>query len=69
MLTNNGERTMWNGVLGGGPPGGIDLSSIQASDVGEGDLARMSGACAAPADVLAVFDGSAWVFSSRRGTI
>lgn len=64
---NDGVRPRWDGVIHGGPFGGVNISGVTGAD--EGDRARTTGASAAPADVIAVFDGSDWIYPSRGGAV
>jgi hypothetical protein len=66
-IADSGTRTRVEGVIGGGPLGGVDISTVTGAEAGA--VARTSGASAAPADVLAVFDGADWVYPTRGGTV
>lgn len=66
-IDNNGTRTRYNNVIGGGPLGGVDISTVTGAEVG--DIARTAGTSAAGADVLAVYDGTDWVYPTRGGTV
>lgn len=57
-ITDNGTRTRWNGVIGGGPLGGVDLSSTTGQEVGERAVA--DGTSGANAGYLARWTGSEW---------
>jgi len=62
-----GARTRWDGVIGGGPLGGVDISAVTGASAG--DRALTTGASAAGADIIAVFDGADWVYPTRGGTV
>lgn len=66
-IDDNGTRTRFNGVIGGGPLGGVDISTITGAT--EGDIARTVGASAAPADVIAMFDGIDWIYPTKGGAV
>lgn len=57
-----GTRTRWNGVIGGGPLGGVDTDAIADADVSEGDEAVSN----TVDEVLVRFDGSNW---KAQGTV
>lgn len=54
---DNGTRTRWNGVISGGPLGGVDLSS--ATGQFNGDLAVADDTSSATAGAWARWDASA----------
>jgi hypothetical protein len=60
-------RPRWNGVIGGGPLDGVDLSSTTGQWVG--DRAIADGTSTAEAGALARWDGSAWQFHDPTGTV
>jgi len=63
----NGTRHRHFGIIGGGPFGGVDISTITGASTG--DRARTTGASAAPADVIAVFDGADWIYPTKGGAV
>lgn len=48
IFVNNAARTRWNEIIGGGPLGGYDISTLTGAK--PGDLARSNGATAAQAE-------------------
>jgi len=63
----NGDRTRYNGIIGGGILPAVDISTVTGASVG--DRARTSGASAAPKGVIAVFAGTDWIYPDSVGTI
>lgn len=66
-IDDGGTRSRFNGIIGGGGLGGVDLSTLTGASAG--DMARSDGTSAADADVLAVFDGTAWRYPDSTATI
>jgi hypothetical protein len=66
-ISNSGTRTQWDSIIGGGPLGGVDISTVIGASAG--DRALTTGASAAAADVIAVFDGTDWVYPTRGGAV
>jgi hypothetical protein len=61
-------RPRWKGVIGGGPLGGVDLSTTTGQFVG--DRAISNGADASSATgALARWDGSNWQYHNPNGTV
>lgn len=56
-VTDSGTKTRWNGVLGGGPLGGVDLSAVSGQF--GGDRAVADGTGPATAGALAAWDAAA----------
>lgn len=62
-----GTRDRWNGVIGGGPLGGVDLGSVTGQY--QGDEAYADGTTATVSDVIAEWDGTAWVYPDSVSTV
>lgn len=62
-------RPRWDGVIGGGPFGGVDLSTVTGRQ--DGDRAIANGSSAASDDALALWDagGSVWYYYDPTGTV
>jgi hypothetical protein len=66
-IASTGDRTRFNGVIGGGPLAGVDLSSTTGQF--DGDLAVADGTSAASAGAWARWDGAAWHYVDPTGTV
>ncbi|MFC5970060.1 right-handed parallel beta-helix repeat-containing protein [Halomarina salina] len=66
-LTDNGTRTRWNGVIGGGPLGGTDIGSLTGASAGDEALA--DGTTATTPYTQWTFNGAEWVLADGSSTI
>jgi hypothetical protein len=66
-ITGSVTRPRWNGVIGGGPFEGVDLSSTTGQYVG--DRAIADGATAATAGAIARWNGTNWQYHDPNGSV
>jgi len=67
VVDDGGARTRWDGVIGGGPLGGVDLSTTTGQFVG--DEARADGTSAAAENADAIWNGTGWDYRNVDGTV
>ena len=66
-LADAGAQTRWNGVIGGGPLGSVDLSVTTGQYAG--DRAIAEGTSAATACALTRWNGTGWDYHDATGAV